>query len=152
MESVYLCGREKPALLFNGNRLWDLEKQAATELPGLPKANGKAVHRMGFYHAIPADLTGDGNEDLVVYEPTSTRVFVYTMDDPANSAVHVELSFQDRDNTTRDSWIKNGSALLFPIEIVSNWSNRNTGDIRWPESVKLFGFISGTFLIVFELP
>lgn len=90
MESVYLRGREKPALLFNGNRLWDLEKQTAAELPGLPKANGKAVHRMGFYHAIPADLTGDGNEDLVVYEPTSTRVFVYAMDDPANSAVHIE--------------------------------------------------------------
>ena len=35
---------------------------------------------MGFYHAIPADITGDQKEDLVVYDPTSASVFIYSTD------------------------------------------------------------------------
>ena len=35
---------------------------------------------MAFYHAIPADLTGDGIEDIVLYDPTSTSVYIYSID------------------------------------------------------------------------
>lgn len=80
MESVYLQGPDRVALLFNGGLLWNLENRTSVELPDLPAANGKGVHRMGFYHAIPAEITGDGKEDLVVYDPTSTSVFIYSMD------------------------------------------------------------------------
>jgi hypothetical protein len=80
MESVYLQGPNRSALLFNGGLLWNLEKRTSIPLPHLPAANGKGIHRMGFHHAIPADITGDGKEDLVVYDPTSTSVFIYSID------------------------------------------------------------------------
>ena len=80
MESIYLYGPDEKALLFNGGLLWDLETQSSITLPDLPPANGKDVHRMGFYHAIPADTTGDQKEDLVVYDPTSASVFIYSTD------------------------------------------------------------------------
>lgn len=80
MESVFMRGPEMPAFLFNGNLLWDLEEQRSIVFPDLPRANGKAIHRMGFFHALPADMTGDGKEDLVLYDPTSTRIFIYSTD------------------------------------------------------------------------
>jgi len=81
MESIHLYGPEEPALLSNGNLIWNLENQTSVTLAGLPDPNGMEVHRMAFYHAIPADLTGDGKEDLVLYDPTATSVFVYSIDD-----------------------------------------------------------------------
>ena len=80
MESVYLFGPNRAALLFNGSLLWNLENRSSIRLPDLPPANGKGIHRMGFHHAIPAELSGDGKEDLVVYDPTSTSVFIYSID------------------------------------------------------------------------
>ncbi len=89
MESVYFEGPDSPALLFNGGLMWDLNDRSSFPLPGLPPANGKSVHRMGFYHAIPVDISGDGNEDLVVYDPTATSVYVYSIQEssavPASS-------------------------------------------------------------------
>lgn len=85
MESIHLYGPDKPAFLSNGQLLWDLEKQTSIKLPGLPPANGMEVHRMAFYHAIPADLTGDRIEDLVTYDPTSTSVYVFSIDAQGNT-------------------------------------------------------------------
>ena len=47
-------------------------------LPGLPPPGGGKVHRMGFYHAIPADIVGDRREELVLWDPTAASVFIYT--------------------------------------------------------------------------
>ena len=33
---------------------------------------------MGFYHAIAANVCGDGREELVVWDPTADAVYVYT--------------------------------------------------------------------------
>jgi hypothetical protein len=33
---------------------------------------------MGFYHCIPADICGDDREELVLWDPTSTTVYIYT--------------------------------------------------------------------------
>ena len=74
---VYWNGRDRPALLFNGGWLWNLETREGFPLPGLPPPGGRARHRMGFYHAIPADLCGDGREELVVWDPTAAAVFIY---------------------------------------------------------------------------
>lgn len=78
MEPVYWRGRERAALLYNGGWLWDLESGAGRPLPGLPPPGGAKIHRMGFYHAIPADLCGDDREELVLWDPTSTSVYLYT--------------------------------------------------------------------------
>ena len=78
MEPVYWNGQGRPALLFNGGWLWDMQQGKGWQLPKLPPPNGGKVHRMGFYHAIPANLCGDDREELVLWDPTATDVFIYT--------------------------------------------------------------------------
>ena len=78
MEPVYWSGRGKPVLLFNGSWLWNLQEGKGWQLPGLPPPNGGEVHRMGFYHVIPANLVGDAREELVVWDPTARHVYLYT--------------------------------------------------------------------------
>lgn len=78
MEAVYWNGPKKPALLYNGGWLWNLELKSGRPLPDLPPPNGNRVHRMGFYHAIPADLCGDEREELVLWDPTARHAYVYT--------------------------------------------------------------------------
>ncbi|QDV17843.1 FG-GAP repeat protein [Gimesia panareensis] len=78
MEPVYWRGPDQAALLFNGGWLWDLKTLKGAPLPGLPPPGGGKVHRMGFYHAIPANLCGDEAEELVLWDPTSTAIYIYT--------------------------------------------------------------------------
>ena len=78
MEPVFWNGPDKAALLYNGGWLWDLKTANGNLLPDLPPPNGGKVHRMGFYHAIPANLCGDDREELVLWDPTATDVFIYT--------------------------------------------------------------------------
>lgn len=78
MEAVFWNGPDKPALLYNGGWLWDMEEAKGAPLPGLPPPNGGQVHRMGFHHAIPANLCGDQREELIVWDPTATHVYIYT--------------------------------------------------------------------------
>ena len=78
MEPVFWNAPGFPALLYNGGWLWDLESGQGSPLPDLPAPNGGAIHRMGFHHAIPADLCGDSREELVLWDPTATDVFIYT--------------------------------------------------------------------------
>lgn len=78
MEPVFWNGPNKAALLYNGGWLWDLKTAKGNPLPDLPPPGGGEVHRMGFYHAIPANLCGDDREELVLWDPTDTDVFIYT--------------------------------------------------------------------------
>lgn len=78
MEPVYWKGPDKPALLYNGGWLWDMQQGKGWQLPGLPPPNGGNVHRMGFHHVIPANLCGDAREELVIWDPTATHICIYT--------------------------------------------------------------------------
>ena len=78
MEPVFWNSPDKAALLYNGGWLWDLKTAKGNPLPDLPPPNGGKVHRMGFYHAIPANLCGDDREELVLWDPTATDIFIYT--------------------------------------------------------------------------
>ncbi len=78
MEPVYWNGPDRPALLANGGRLWDLQSGDSQSLPGLPPPGGNRAHRMGFYHTIAADVCGDRREELVLWDPTAEGVYVYT--------------------------------------------------------------------------
>jgi len=86
MEAVYWNGSNKPALLYNGGWLWDVKTGEGWELPGLPPANGNEVHRMGFYHIIPANVCGDEREELILWDPTAAHVYIYTPE-PLDKAV-----------------------------------------------------------------
>lgn len=87
MEPVYWHGPQRPALLYNGGRLWDLELRQGIALPDLPEPNGTGVHRMAFHHAIAADVCGDEREELIVWDPTAAEVFIYTPE-PVDEAVY----------------------------------------------------------------
>ncbi len=78
MEPVYWNGPERPAMLYNGGWLWDIESAEGRPLPDLPPPNGNEVHRMGFHHVIPANVAGDERDELVIWDPTATDVFIYT--------------------------------------------------------------------------
>ena len=86
MEPVYWNGPNKPALLYNGGWLWDVKTGEGWELPGLPPPNGNEVHRMGFYHVIPANVCGDEREELILWDPTAAHVYIYTPE-PLDEAV-----------------------------------------------------------------
>ncbi len=88
MEPVYWGGPDKAALLYNGGWLWDLKTKQGRELPDLPPANGNTVHRMAFYHAIPADICGDEREELVLWDPTARHIYIYTPRPLDGSAYH----------------------------------------------------------------
>jgi len=77
MEPVNWYGADKAALLYNGGWLCDLKRNEGRELPGLPPPGGNKIHRMGFYHAIPANLCGDDREELVLWDPTAKPIYIY---------------------------------------------------------------------------
>lgn len=76
METVYWNGFDAPAMLYNGGILFDGNGEPAVALPDLPPPVGPG--KMGWYHAVPADLCGDEREDLLVYTPWADAVYIYT--------------------------------------------------------------------------
>ncbi|MDE2998747.1 MAG: hypothetical protein OXU79_06670 [Gemmatimonadota bacterium] len=76
MEAVYWHGSDAPAMLYNGGTLFHGNGDPAVVLPGLPPPAGP--EKMGWYHAVPANLCGDDREDLLVYNPWSDAAYIYT--------------------------------------------------------------------------
>lgn len=75
MEAIYWHGSNRAALLYNGGMLWNPVEGWSWALPGLPPLQGP--NRMGWYHCIPADLDGDGREEVVAYNPWDDVVHLY---------------------------------------------------------------------------
>ncbi|MBD3672945.1 MAG: hypothetical protein HUJ26_05405 [Planctomycetaceae bacterium] len=92
MEPVFWNGPHRAALLYNGGWLWDVASKQGRELPDLPPPGGNEIHRMGFYHAIPADLCGDQREELVLWDPTAKQVYLYTPKPLNESAYRVYVA------------------------------------------------------------
>ena len=76
MEPVYWRGPDAAALLCNGGWLFDLSAEAVMQPPGLPVTRGD--RRQGWHHCIPADVCGDDREEIVLYNPWSDAVYIYT--------------------------------------------------------------------------
>ncbi len=79
MEVVFWDGEDAPALLYNGGMLWDPLRGTGVALPELPPP--EPVGRMAWYHCIPANVSGDAREELVLYNPWMAKVYIYTQDD-----------------------------------------------------------------------
>ena len=75
MEAIFWNGPDQIALLYNGGMLWRGDGNLFAELPDLPTPQG--TKRRGWYHCIPADLTGDEGEELVVYNPWDAFIAIY---------------------------------------------------------------------------
>lgn len=76
MEVIYWNGFEVPALLYNGGMLWYPIEGVFVVFPDLPEPVGP--RRMGWYHCIPTDICGDGREEVLIYNPWDTSVYIYT--------------------------------------------------------------------------
>ena len=76
MEPVFWDGPHEPARLCNGGVLWEPLAGRGAALPGLPEPQGEG--RMAWYHCIAADVCGDSREEVVLYDPWSTHIYVYT--------------------------------------------------------------------------
>lgn len=76
MEPVLWDGPDEPARLCNGGVLWEPLPGRSIALPDLPEPRRDG--RMAWYHCIAADLCGDSREEVVLYDPWSTSIFVYT--------------------------------------------------------------------------
>ena len=79
MEVAYWNGEDAPALLCNGGMLWDPAGGESVALPGLPAPD--PVGRMAWHHCIPADVCGDRREEVVLYNPWTPEVHIYTQAD-----------------------------------------------------------------------
>ena len=83
MEVVYWNGKDQPALLCNGGVLWTADG-LFLRLPGLPppirpvQPRECPGWRMAWYHTIPANLCGDDREEVLLYNPWDTSIFIYT--------------------------------------------------------------------------
>ena len=73
------CGYDAPALLYNGGMLWNPLRGTRIPLPELPPP--EPVGRMAWYRCIPANVCGDPREELVLYIPWTTRIYIYTQHD-----------------------------------------------------------------------
>ena len=84
MEAVWFHGRDRAALIVNGGDLFSGAGKSLGRLPGLPEAvppvdkEEAPGSRMPWYHAIPADLCGDEKEEILVYNPWATVVYIYS--------------------------------------------------------------------------
>jgi hypothetical protein len=76
MEMVYWHGETRAALLCNGEKIWQPLTAAHVILPCLAKPVGS--HRAGWYHCIPADVCGDSREEVILYNPWDSVVYIFT--------------------------------------------------------------------------
>ena len=77
LETVRWNGAEGPDLIYSPAALFDGRGQRAVCFPGLPPPTGG---KMGWYHCFPADVCGDERDEVILYDPYSDRVFIYTPD------------------------------------------------------------------------
>ncbi len=71
-------------VICNGGVLWSGDGQWHRRFPNLPKpvkpVSPKEAPgwRMPWYHAIAANLAGDSREEVLLYNPWDTAIFIYT--------------------------------------------------------------------------
>ena len=75
MEIVRWNGSEQGDLLYSPAALFNGHGHKVATFPELPAPTGG---KMGWYHCFPADVCGDEREEVVLYDPYSDAVYIYT--------------------------------------------------------------------------
>ena len=75
LEIIRWHGDGKQELIYSPAALYDGEGNKVVMFPDLPPPTGG---KMGWYHCFPADVCGDAREEVVLYDPYSDAVYIYT--------------------------------------------------------------------------
>ena len=75
LEIIRWHGAEAPELIYSPAALYDGTGDRVVTFPELPPPTGG---KMGWYHCFPADVGGDAREEVVLYDPYSDAVYIYT--------------------------------------------------------------------------
>ena len=75
LEIIRWHGVGNPELIYSPAALYDSAGNKAVTFPDLPPPAGG---KMGWYHCFPADVCGDAREEVILYDPYSDAVYIYT--------------------------------------------------------------------------
>ncbi|MDE0314605.1 MAG: hypothetical protein OXM61_06865 [Candidatus Poribacteria bacterium] len=75
LEVIRWNGLGKSELIYSPAALYDGNGNRAVTFPDLPPPTGG---KMGWYHCFPADVCSDAREEVVLYDPYSDAVYIYT--------------------------------------------------------------------------
>lgn len=75
LEVIRWNGEGHQELIYSPAALYDGEGNKVVSFPDLPPPTGG---RMGWYHCFPADVCGDTREEVILYDPYSDAVYIYT--------------------------------------------------------------------------
>ena len=75
LETIRWNGSDETDLIYSPAALYDGEGNKVVTFPELPPPSGG---RMGWYHCFPSDVCGDAREEVVLYDPYTDAVYIYT--------------------------------------------------------------------------
>ncbi len=75
LEIVRWNGPNKPGVIYSPAALVDGHGKLVSEFPELPEPSGG---NQGWFHCFAADVCGDQREEVVLYDPCATSIFIYT--------------------------------------------------------------------------
>jgi len=75
LEVIRWHGVGHPELIYSPAALYDSAGNKAVTFPELPPQTGG---KMGWYHCFPADVCGDAREEVILYDPYSDAIYIYT--------------------------------------------------------------------------
>ena len=75
LEVIRWHGAENPELIYSPAALYNSAGEKVVTFPELPPPTGG---KMGWYHCFPADVCGDAREEVILYDPYSDAVYIYT--------------------------------------------------------------------------
>lgn len=75
LEVIRWHGIGSPELIYSPAALYDGAGNRAVTFPELPLPTGG---KMGWYHCFPANVCGDAREEVILYDPYSDGVYIYT--------------------------------------------------------------------------
>ena len=75
LEVIRWHGAAYPELIYSPAALYNSAGEKVVTFPELPPPTGG---RMGWYHCFPADVCGDAREEVILYDPYSDAVYIYT--------------------------------------------------------------------------
>ena len=97
IEIIHWLGPGEPDLIYVPAALYDGHGRQAVTFPDLPPPSGG---KMGWYHCFPANVCGDQREEVVLYDPYTTSIYIYTpapLDESKYTAyVHTERQYNAR--------------------------------------------------------